>query len=45
MGHQPGQQGFLVIRPSGSTDTAGGPHKINIVLNFFEEMKWRAPVK
>jgi hypothetical protein len=24
---------------------AGGPHKINIVLNWFKELKQRVPIK
>jgi len=39
---------FLMIKPPASTGaapTAAGPRKINIVLNWFEELKQRVPVK
>jgi eukaryotic-like serine/threonine-protein kinase len=39
---------FLMIKPPASTPaapTAAGPQKINIVLNWFEELKQRVPVK
>jgi eukaryotic-like serine/threonine-protein kinase len=39
---------FLMIKPPASTGavpTAEGPRKINIVLNWFEELKQRVPVK
>ena len=39
---------FLMIKssaPSGSASEASGPRKINIVLNWFEELKQRVPVK
>jgi serine/threonine protein kinase len=39
---------FLMMRPpapTGAAPTAAGPRKINIVLNWFEELKHRVPVK
>jgi Tol biopolymer transport system component len=39
---------FLMIKPvaaTGDESTSGGPRKINIVLNWFEELKDRVPVK
>jgi len=37
---------FLMFKEAvSSTAAAGGPHKINIVLNWFEELKQRAPGK
>ncbi len=37
---------FLMIKESGSVASAGaGPRKINIVLNWFEELKERVPVE
>jgi dipeptidyl aminopeptidase/acylaminoacyl peptidase len=39
---------FLMMKPpasTGATPVAAGPRKINIVLNWFEELKQRAPVK
>jgi eukaryotic-like serine/threonine-protein kinase len=37
---------FIMIRPAGLIPSAGGgPRKINIVLNWFEELKQRVPVK
>jgi hypothetical protein len=38
---------FLMIKPTQTADsesTAKTPHKINIVLNWFEELKQRVPV-
>jgi hypothetical protein len=35
---------FLMIREAGS-GTGGGPRKINIVLNWFEELKQLVPGK
>jgi len=38
---------FLMIKPpaaAGSESTSAGPRKINIVLNWFEELKDRVPV-
>ena len=37
---------FLMIKPRLATtaSAAGGPRKINIVLNWFEELKQRVPV-
>ena len=39
---------FLLIKPvnaAGSESTSAGPRKINIVLNWFEELKEKAPVE
>jgi serine/threonine-protein kinase len=37
---------FLMLKLPGATPSApGGPRKINIILNWFEELKQRAPVK
>ena len=37
---------FLMMKEAGSTSSAtGGPRKISIVLNWFEELKARVPVK
>jgi serine/threonine protein kinase len=37
---------FLMMKETGSTPSAsGGPRKINIVLNWLEELKQRVPVK
>ena len=39
---------FLMLKPSASTDAASAgasPRKINVVLNWFEELKQRVPVK
>jgi serine/threonine protein kinase len=36
---------FLMIRKPAAQSTATGPRKINIVLNWFEELKQRVPVK
>jgi len=37
---------FLLMKEGGSmASPAGGPRKINIVLNWFEELKQRVPVK
>lgn len=37
---------FLMIKPPGAAPSAeGGPRRIHIVLNWFEELKQRAPVK
>ena len=36
---------FLMMKLTGATPAAGGPRKINIVLNWFEELKQRAPLK
>ena len=39
---------FLMMRelkPSGDSSTGAGPRKINIVLNWTEELKQRVPVK
>ena len=39
---------FLMIKPAaeaGDESTGGGPRKINIVLNWFEELKKRVPLK
>lgn len=37
---------FLMIKPPGVAPSAdGGPRQINIVVNWFEELKQRVPVK
>ena len=37
---------FLMMKESGANASAGeGPRKINVVLNWFEELKQRVPVK
>jgi serine/threonine-protein kinase len=37
---------FLMMKGAGSaSSTTGGPRKINIVLNWFEELKQRVPTK
>ncbi len=37
---------FLMIKEPASAESAGkGPRKINIVVNWFEELKRRAPAK
>jgi hypothetical protein len=37
---------FLMIKPLETTTSAeGGPRKINVVLNWMEELKQRVPVK
>ena len=39
---------FLMIKPpvsTGAPSTVAGPRKINIVLNWFEELKQRVPIK
>ena len=37
---------FLMMKESGSSESAArGPRRINIVLNWFEELKQRVPVK
>ena len=38
---------FLMIKePAATTSSEGGPRpKINVVMNWFEELKQRAPVK
>ena len=39
---------FLMLKrqvPASATSTAATPRKINIVLNWFEELKQRVPVK
>jgi serine/threonine protein kinase/Tol biopolymer transport system component len=44
----PNGKKFLMIKPAASTGaapTAAGPRKINIVLNWTEELKQRVPVK
>ena len=38
---------FLMIRPGATTDDeskAAGPRKINIVVNWLEELKQRVPI-
>jgi len=44
----PDDKRFLMIKPPASPDdesAASDPHKINIVLNWFEELKDRVPVE
>jgi eukaryotic-like serine/threonine-protein kinase len=44
----PNGKKFLMIKPPASTGAAsaeGGPRKINIIINWFEELKARVPVK
>jgi Tol biopolymer transport system component len=36
---------FLMMKESGQTSTGGAPRKINIVLNWLEELKARVPTK
>jgi pectate lyase len=37
---------FLMMKEAGSTASeTGGPRKINIVVNWFEELKQRVPMK
>jgi len=36
---------FLMMKLPGATPSAGEPRKINIVLNWLEELKQRVPVK
>jgi serine/threonine-protein kinase len=40
----PDSKRFLMLKEAGSS-AGGGPQKINIVLNWFEELKQRVPVK
>jgi serine/threonine-protein kinase len=41
----PDSKRFLMMKLPGATLSAGGPRKINIVVNWFEELKQRLPVK
>ena len=44
----PDNKRFLMLRPSTTTDeeaTGENPRKINIVLNWFEELKQRVPLE
>jgi hypothetical protein len=42
----PDSKRFLMIKEQGTTASGGGgPRKINIVLNWLEELKQRVPVK
>ena len=46
-GIHPDGDRFLMIKPpagTGETTTATGPRKINIILNWLEELKERVPV-
>jgi Tol biopolymer transport system component len=43
--HPDGKRFLMMKEPPGSSSAAGGPRKINIVLNWFEELKQRVPVK
>ena len=44
---RPDGQRFLMMKPAGATDgeiAEASPRKINVVLNWFEELKERVPV-
>jgi hypothetical protein len=42
----PDSKRFLMIKePAADNSTAGAPHRINIVVNWLEELKERVPVK
>jgi Tol biopolymer transport system component len=36
---------FLMVKEPSTASSGGGPRKINIVLNWLEELKQRVPVK
>jgi hypothetical protein len=36
---------FLMMKEVSAASAGGGPQKINIVLNWLEELKQRVPVK
>ena len=36
---------FIGVAPAGQTQTGGGPAQIQVVLNWFEDVKQRAPVR
>jgi Tol biopolymer transport system component len=36
---------FIGVVPAGQTQTGGGPAEIHVVLNWFEDVKQRAPVR
>jgi len=36
---------FLMIKESGPDGAAESPRRINMVLNWFEELKQRVPIK
>jgi Tol biopolymer transport system component len=40
-----GKRFIMMKEVESNTSEAGGPRKINIVLNWFEELKQRVPVK
>jgi serine/threonine protein kinase/Tol biopolymer transport system component len=47
-GIHPNGKRFLMMKPpasAGAAPVAAGPHKINVVLNFLEELKQRVPKK
>ena len=41
----PDGQRFLMLKPSGRSEQAVGPASLVVVLNFFEELRARAPGK
>ncbi len=43
--HPDGKRFLMIKPPVTAQSAAGGPRKINIVLNWFEELKQRVPVK
>jgi serine/threonine protein kinase/Tol biopolymer transport system component len=43
--HPDGKRFLMMKLPGAAPSAAGGPRKISIVLNWFEELKQRAPVK
>ena len=40
-----GKRFLMMKEPAATASAGGGPRKINIVLNWFEELKQRVPVK
>jgi Tol biopolymer transport system component len=36
---------FMMVKPVASAQTSGAPRRFNVVLNWFEELKQRVPVK
>jgi hypothetical protein len=43
--HPDGKRFLMMKLPGASPSAAAGARKINIILNWFEELKQRAPVK
>ena len=43
--HPDGKRFLMIKLPGATTSGGGGPHKINVVLNWTEELKQRVPVK